>query len=82
VKDITKNHNGCPKNLDINGKVIPSWIGHKGTQASKKKWGSSIRRDVELNSPLRHYICSSMYHNYVSYNGITLIKMVYMCMKI
>ncbi len=42
VKDITQNHNGCPKNLDTNGKTIPSWIGHKGTQASKKKWGGSI----------------------------------------
>jgi hypothetical protein len=37
VKDITQNHNATPKELDINGKVIPLRIGHKGTQDSKKK---------------------------------------------
>jgi len=31
VKDITQNHNVAPKKLGINGKVIPSGIGHKGT---------------------------------------------------
>jgi hypothetical protein len=36
MKDITQNHNVAPKKLDINGKVIPLRIGHKGTQDSKK----------------------------------------------
>jgi hypothetical protein len=31
VKDITQNHNATLKELDINGKVIPLRIGHKGT---------------------------------------------------
>ncbi len=44
VKDITQNHNATPKELDINGKVIPLRIGHKGTQDSKKKWSGSIKK--------------------------------------
>jgi hypothetical protein len=36
MKDITQNHNVAPKKLDINGKVIPLRIGHKGTRDSKK----------------------------------------------
>jgi hypothetical protein len=43
VKDVTQNHNATLKKLDINGKVIPSRMGHKGTQDSKKKWGGSIK---------------------------------------
>jgi len=31
MKDITQNHNAAPKKLDIDGKVIPLKIGHKGT---------------------------------------------------
>jgi hypothetical protein len=31
VKDVTQNHNATPKKLDINEKIIPSRIGHKGT---------------------------------------------------
>jgi hypothetical protein len=31
VKDITQNYNATPKKLDINRKVIPLGIGHKGT---------------------------------------------------
>jgi hypothetical protein len=44
MKDITRNHNLTPKKLDINinGKVIPSWIGHKGAQDFRKKWGGFI----------------------------------------
>jgi len=62
VKDITKNHNAILKILDINGKVIPSGTGHKGTQNSRKKWGGFIKRGfIKLNSPLRHYICLNMY---------------------
>jgi hypothetical protein len=30
VKDITQNHNATPKKLDINEKITPSRIGHKG----------------------------------------------------
>jgi hypothetical protein len=82
VKDITQNHNVTLKNLDINGKVIPSRKGHMGTQDSRKKWGglggSIKKRCTKLNSPLRHYICLNMYYNYVSFNKIMLIKMVYM----
>jgi hypothetical protein len=44
VKDITQNHNVTSKKLDINGKVIPSRTGHKGTQDSRKKWGGFIKR--------------------------------------
>jgi len=81
VKDITKNHNAILKKLDINGKVIPSGTSHKGTQNSRKKWGGFIkRRFIELNSPLRHYICLNVYQSYVSFNEIMLIKMVYMSM--
>jgi hypothetical protein len=78
VKDITQNHNVTLKKLNINGKVIPSRIGHKGTQNFKKKWGGgSIKRGcTKLNSPLRHYICLNMYQSYVSFNKIMLIKMV------
>jgi hypothetical protein len=63
--------------LDINGKIIPLKIGHKGTQDFKNKWE---RKDEELNSPLRHFICSSMYQSYVSFNKIMLIKIIYMPM--
>jgi len=31
IKDITQNHNAIPKKLDIDGKIIPSKIGHKST---------------------------------------------------
>jgi hypothetical protein len=44
VKDIRQNHNVVPKKLNINGKVIPLGIGHKGTRDSKKKWGGFIKR--------------------------------------
>jgi hypothetical protein len=44
VKDITQNPNVAPKQLDINGKVIPSRVGHKGTQDSRKKWSGYIKR--------------------------------------
>jgi hypothetical protein len=44
LKDITQNHNVAPKQLDINGKVIPSGIDHKGTQDSRKKWGGFIKK--------------------------------------
>ncbi len=37
VKDITKNINVCPKELDVNGKVIPSKICPKCSQNSKEK---------------------------------------------
>jgi hypothetical protein len=48
VKDITKNINVCPKKLNINGKVIPSRICHKGTQNSKEKWGVSIKKGCRV----------------------------------
>jgi hypothetical protein len=35
MKNITQNHNATPKQLDINGKVIPLGIGCKGTQDSR-----------------------------------------------
>jgi hypothetical protein len=82
VKDITQNHNAVLKKLNINGKVIPSRTCHKGTQDSRKKWGGFIKRCIDLYSPLRHFICLNMYQNYVSFNEIMLIKMVYMSMGI
>jgi hypothetical protein len=77
VKDITQNHNAVLRKLNINGKVIPSRIGHNGTQDSRKKWDGFIkRRCIDLNSPLKHCICLNMYQNYISIN----VKMVYMSM--
>jgi hypothetical protein len=59
VKDNTQNHNVVPKKLNINGKVIPSRMGHKGTQNSRKKWGGYIKRGCRIE--FRHCICSNMY---------------------
>jgi hypothetical protein len=53
VKDITQNHNVAPKTLDINGKVIPSGIGHKGTQDSRKKWGGFIKRGCKAEFTIK-----------------------------
>jgi len=62
VKDITQNHNVTLKTLDISGKVIPSGTCHRGTQDFKKKWGGSIKKGcIELNLPLKHYICLNIY---------------------
>ncbi len=43
IKDITQNHNAIPKKMDINRKIIPSKIGHRGTRDSRKKWGGFIK---------------------------------------
>jgi hypothetical protein len=48
VKDIRKNINVSPKKLDINGKVIPSRICHKGTQNSKEKCYGSIKKGCRV----------------------------------
>jgi hypothetical protein len=41
------------KKLDINRKVIPSIIGHKGTQDSKNKWGGSIKRGYRVEFTIK-----------------------------
>jgi hypothetical protein len=61
VKDITQNYNATPKKLDINRKVIPLGIGHKGTWGSKKKWGGSMKRRCKVEFTIKHCICSNMY---------------------
>jgi len=48
VKDIRKNINVCPKKLDVNGKVIPSRMCHKGTQNSKEKCCGSIKKGCRV----------------------------------
>jgi hypothetical protein len=53
VMDITQNHNATPKNLNINGKVIQLGTGHKGTQASKKKWGGFMKRGCRVEFTIK-----------------------------
>ncbi len=77
VKDITKNQNAAPKKLDINGKVIPSGIGHNGTQDSMKKWGGSIKRwcrvkfTIKTLYLLKHVLeLCFIQENHVNQNGL------------
>ncbi len=53
VTNITQNHNATPKKLDINGKVIQSGTGHKGTQDSKKKWDGFIKRRCKVEFTIK-----------------------------
>jgi hypothetical protein len=53
IKDITQNHNVCPKKLDIDGKIISSNIGHKDTWDSKRKWGGSIKKGWKAEFTIR-----------------------------
>jgi hypothetical protein len=66
--------------LDINGKVIPSRIGHKGARNSKKKWGGSIKRRCKVEFTIKTLYLLKHVSDYVSFNKIMLIKMVYMSM--
>jgi hypothetical protein len=53
VKDIIETHNAAPKNLDINGKVIPFGTSHKGTQDFKKKWGGFIKKECRVDITIK-----------------------------
>jgi len=55
MENITQNHNVTPKKLDINinGKVIPLGIGHKGTQDSRKKWDGFIKRGCKTKFTIK-----------------------------
>ncbi len=53
MKDITQKHNATPKQLDINGKVIPLGIGHMGTRDFKKKWGGFIKKGCRTESTIK-----------------------------
>jgi hypothetical protein len=77
VKDITQNHNATPKQLDINGKVIPLEIGHNGTQDSMKKWGAIIKRGCRIEFTiktlylLKHVLeLCFIQENHVNQNGL------------
>ncbi len=48
VKDITKNIHVGPKKLNVNGKVIPSRICHKGTQNFEEKCCGSIKKGCKV----------------------------------
>jgi hypothetical protein len=39
--------------LDINGKIIPWGISHKGTQDFKKKWDGSIKRGCRVEFTIK-----------------------------
>jgi hypothetical protein len=68
VKDITQNHNAVPKQLDINGKVIPLGIGHKGTRDFRKKWGGFIKKGCTAESIIKtlyllKHVSEFMFHS-------------------
>jgi len=42
-----------PKKLDIDGKIIPSKFGHKGTQDFKKKWDVFIKRGCKVEFTIK-----------------------------
>jgi hypothetical protein len=45
--------NVAPKKLEINGKVFPSKIGHKGTRNFRKKWGGFIKRRCRVEFTIK-----------------------------
>jgi hypothetical protein len=68
--------------LDINGKVIPSRIGHKGTWNLKKKWGGFIKRICRVEFTIKTLYFLKHVLELCFIHEILLIKMVYMSMKI
>jgi hypothetical protein len=45
--------NATPKKMDINGKVIPSGISHKGTRDFRKKWGGFINKGCKVKFTIK-----------------------------
>jgi hypothetical protein len=83
VKDITAKSQWSSKKIEHRWRSNPINDRPQGHTRFQEKMGWFYKKkDVKLNSPLKHCICSNMYQRYVSFNEIMLNKMVYISMGI